>query len=62
MKFCHSQVNGWNWRTSFYVRLARLKRPKIVCFSSYMDYRPKKIAAILLGMGRTLRGEGVQEE
>jgi hypothetical protein len=17
MKFCHSQVNGWNWRTSF---------------------------------------------
>jgi hypothetical protein len=28
MKY-YSQVNGWNCRTSFWVRLARLRRPKI---------------------------------
>jgi hypothetical protein len=22
------QINGWNWRTSSYVKLARLRRPK----------------------------------
>jgi hypothetical protein len=27
------QVNGWNWRTSFWVRLARLRRPKNHMFS-----------------------------
>jgi hypothetical protein len=31
MKSCYSQVIGWNWRTSFWVRSARLRRPKIVC-------------------------------
>jgi hypothetical protein len=32
-------VNGWNWRTSFWVRLAWPKRPKIVCSPSYVDIR-----------------------
>jgi hypothetical protein len=62
MKSCHSQVNGWNWRTSSWVKLARLRRPKIACSPSYADYRPKTNAVILLDMGHTLRGEHVQEE
>jgi hypothetical protein len=35
MKSYHLQVNGWNWRTSTTVRLARLRRSKIVCSPSY---------------------------
>jgi hypothetical protein len=35
------------------VKLARLRRPKIACPSSYADYRPKTKAAILLDMGHT---------
>jgi hypothetical protein len=38
MKCYHSLVNGWNWRTSFWVRLAWPQRPKIVCSPSYVDY------------------------
>jgi hypothetical protein len=30
--------------------LARLRRPKIACPSSYVDYRPKTNAVILLDM------------
>jgi hypothetical protein len=62
MKSYHSQVNGWNWRTSFSVRLARLRRPKIASSLSYADYRPKTHAVILLDMGHTLRGECAREE
>jgi hypothetical protein len=54
MKFCHLQVNGWNWRTSE-VKLARLRRPKATCSLSYADYRPKTNAAILWDKV-TLRG------
>jgi hypothetical protein len=39
------------------VKLARLKRPKIVCSPSYADFRPKTNAVVLLDMGHTLRGE-----
>jgi hypothetical protein len=62
MKFCHSQVNGWNWRTSSETKLDRLRRPEIACSPLYADYRPKTNAVILLDMGHTLRGEHVQEE
>jgi hypothetical protein len=31
MKCCHSQINGWNWRTLSKAKLARLRRPKITC-------------------------------
>jgi hypothetical protein len=55
--FCHLQENGQNWRTSSYVKLVRLRRPKIACSFSYADYRPKINAVILLDMGHTLRGE-----
>jgi hypothetical protein len=47
MKFCHFQVNGWNWRTSSEVRIARLRRPKAACSPSYVEYRPNANAAIL---------------
>jgi hypothetical protein len=53
MKFCHSQVNGWNWRTSYYVKLARLRRPKAACSPSYADFRPKTNAAMLWDRGHT---------
>jgi hypothetical protein len=62
MKSYHSQVNRWNWRTSSEAKLARLRRPKIICSSSYADFRLKTNAVILLDMGYTLRGELVQGE
>jgi hypothetical protein len=57
MKFCHSQINGWNWRTSCLTKLAKLRRPKIASSPSYVANRPKTNAVILLNMGHTLRGE-----
>jgi hypothetical protein len=62
MKFCNSYVNRWNWRTSSYAKVARLRRPKIICSLSYADFRSKTNAVILLDMGHMLRGEHVQEE
>jgi hypothetical protein len=44
------------------VKLASLRRPKIICSPSYVDYRPKTIAVILLDMGHTLWGEYIREE
>jgi hypothetical protein len=40
----------------------RLRKPKIPCFSSFVDYRPKTNAVMLLDMGHTLKGECTQEE
>jgi hypothetical protein len=37
------------------VKLARLRRPKIVCSPSYANFRPKTNAVILLDMGHTKR-------
>jgi hypothetical protein len=59
MKSYHLQVNGWNWRTSSCIRLARLRRPKIVSSSSYADFRSRANAVMLLDM---LRGEHIWEE
>jgi hypothetical protein len=39
------------------VNLARLRRPKISCSPSYVDYRPKINAVILSDIGHTLRGD-----
>jgi hypothetical protein len=44
------------------VKLARLRRPKIACSPSYVDYSPKTNAVILLDVGHTLRGECAWEE
>jgi hypothetical protein len=38
-------------------KLIRLRKPKISCFPSYVDYRPNTNAVILLDMGHTLREE-----
>jgi hypothetical protein len=62
MKSYHLQVKGWNWRTSSKVTLARLRKPKIVCPPSYVDFRSKTNSAILLDMGHLLRGGHIQEE
>jgi hypothetical protein len=45
-----------------HLKLARLKRPKITCSPSYVDYRPKTNAEILLDMGHTLKGKCTQEK
>jgi hypothetical protein len=37
--------------------LARLRRPKIECSLSYVDFRSRPNAAILLDLGHMLRGE-----
>jgi hypothetical protein len=47
MKSYPLQGNGWNWRTSFSVRLARLRRLKIVCSPSYADFRSRANTAVL---------------
>jgi hypothetical protein len=61
MKY-YSHVNGWNWRTSFWARLARLRRPKIVCSPSYVDFKSRAKVVMSLDLGHTLRGEHIQEE
>jgi hypothetical protein len=55
MKSYHLQVSGWNWRTSSSVRFARLRKPKIVCSPSYVDFRSKINAVILIDMGQNLK-------
>jgi hypothetical protein len=47
MKCYHLQVNRWNWKTSYYMKLARLRRPKIACALSYADYRLSKRSDII---------------
>jgi hypothetical protein len=37
------------------VKLARLRRPKIICSSSYAEFRPKKIAITVIGQGSHAR-------
>jgi hypothetical protein len=61
MKFYHSQVNGWNSRTSYEVKLFRLRMPKVTCSPSQVYYRPKTNTAILLDMVCILRGDCKQE-
>jgi hypothetical protein len=61
MKSYHLTINGWNWRTSFWVRLARLRRPKIICSLSYADFRSKANIALCLDLGHMIRGEHIQE-
>jgi hypothetical protein len=39
-----------------------IRRPKIVCSPSYVDFRPKTNIVVLLDMGHMLRGEHIQEE
>jgi hypothetical protein len=61
MKSYHSQVNGWNWRTSFSAMLARLRKPKIVCCPSYVDFRSRANTAMWLDLGYMTREEHIRE-
>jgi hypothetical protein len=61
MKSYHSQVKGWNWRTSSWVKLARLRKSKIVCSLSYVDFRSRSNAAMLLDLRHMIRGEHILE-
>jgi hypothetical protein len=58
----HSQINGWNWRTSSWARLARPRRPKIICTPSYVGFRSMAKAVMLLDLGHTLKGEQIGEK
>jgi hypothetical protein len=56
MKFGCSQINGWDWRTSPYVKLVRFKKTKVACFLSYVKVVPIKIQTlpyILININRT---------
>jgi hypothetical protein len=44
------------------MRLARLRRPKIVCSPSYADFRSRAKAVMLSDLGHTLRGKHIWEE
>jgi hypothetical protein len=54
IKFCHLQVNCWNWRTSSEMMVTRIRRPKsTMCSLSYVECRPHKNAEILWNIGHT---------
>jgi hypothetical protein len=61
MKSYHSQVNGWIWRISLWARLARFRRPKIICSPSFVDFRSRANTAMLLDLGHMTRGEHIRE-
>jgi hypothetical protein len=43
-------------------KVSHAQKTKITCSPSYVDYRPKTNAVILLDMGHTLRGENEWEK
>jgi hypothetical protein len=62
MKFCSLHVNGWNWRISSSVKLARFRKPKVTCFLSYVKYRPNEKYKQYYEKQVTLRGGHVREK
>jgi hypothetical protein len=42
--------------------VSQAQKAKLACSPSYVDYRPKTNAVILLDMGHTLRGEHAREK
>jgi hypothetical protein len=46
MKFCHLQVNGWNWRPSSKVKLTSLGGQKLHVLSN-VEYIPNTNTAVL---------------
>jgi hypothetical protein len=61
MKSYHFEGNGWSWRTSFWARSARLRRPKIVCSPSYVDFRSRANEAMWMDLGHMIRWEHTRE-
>jgi hypothetical protein len=42
-------------------KVARLRRPKIICSPSYVDFRSRANGAMLLDLGHKLRGKHIWE-
>jgi hypothetical protein len=57
----YSKVPGYKNQLTKIIRLARLRRPKIVCSPSYADFRSRANTAMLLDLGHMLRGEHIWE-
>jgi hypothetical protein len=57
-----SFVSKWMELVNIILSKVQLRKPKIICSLSYVDFRSKANAVILLDMGHTLRGELGQEE
>jgi hypothetical protein len=60
MKFCHSQVNGWNWRIlSEIIQTQKAKKPHILppmqiadkC-SNIMDHTNRRLCKAGIGQGK----------
>jgi hypothetical protein len=45
-----------------HLKLVRLRRPRIICSPSYVDFRTKTDVVILLDMGHMLRGECTEDQ
>jgi hypothetical protein len=43
-------------------KVSKAQKPKIICSHSYVDFRSRANAVMLLDMGHMLRGEHIQEE
>jgi hypothetical protein len=57
-----SFVNKWmELENTILSTVSQTQRPNIACSPSYVDYRPKTNAIIVLDMGHTLRGEQAHE-
>jgi hypothetical protein len=59
-----SFASKWMELENIILSEVRLRRPKITCSPSYVDYRPKTKAVILLDMGHTLKenAQGMNRE
>jgi hypothetical protein len=57
-----SFASKWMGLENIILSKLRVRRSKIKCCPSYVDYRPKTNAVILLDMGHTLRGEHTWEK
>jgi hypothetical protein len=53
--------NGWNWRTSFWVRLAWPKRPKCICSPSYADIISRANTTMWLDFEHMIKWEHTRE-
>jgi hypothetical protein len=53
--------NGWNSRTLSWAKLARLRRPKVICSVLYSDFRPMANILMWLDLGHMIRGEHIWE-
>jgi hypothetical protein len=62
MKFYHSKINGWNYRTSSKEKLARLRRPKIACSPPHVDYHMQNKYSNIIGHGSHTKGRPCMEE